>query len=206
MFPQSFTARVAQRMAIWGAMLGFLLFLFATTEIIQQSQTAQISADLRQATAATLAHVGAVPAQPDEKWAEHGKELIAAIEGINARQATFIANHRQNKMLIGLLALFVIGEILFLEYRFLVRPIVRMASALQTSGRAPDELATYSYRHDEIGAFAQALRKHFSMVASQQEIRERGTGPAVRQAGAAGRVAARKRFVSGSHRRGGTTP
>ena len=52
MFPQSFTARVAQRMAIWGAMLGFLLFLFVTTEIIQQSQTAQISADLRQATAA----------------------------------------------------------------------------------------------------------------------------------------------------------
>ena len=169
MFPQSFTARVAQRMAIWGAMLGFLLFLFATTEIIQQSQTAQISAELKQATAATLAHVGAAPSQPDEKWAERGKELVAVIEGTNARQATFIANHRQNKILIGLLALFVIGEILFLEYRFLVRPIVRMASALQTSGRAPDELATYSYRHDEIGAFAQALRKHFAMVASQQE-------------------------------------
>jgi methyl-accepting chemotaxis protein len=169
MFPQSFTARVAQRMAIWGAMLVFLLFLFATTEIIQQSQTAQISADLRQATAATLAHVGTVPAQPDEKWAELGKELVGAIEAINARQATFIANHRQNKILIGLLALFVVGEILFFEYRFLVRPIVRMASALQTSGRAPDELATYSYRHDEIGAFAQALRKHFAMVARQQE-------------------------------------
>ena len=31
MFPKSFNARVAERMAIWGAMLGFLLLLYAAT-------------------------------------------------------------------------------------------------------------------------------------------------------------------------------
>jgi methyl-accepting chemotaxis protein len=176
MFPQSFNGRVAQRMAIWGAVLVFLLLLFASTEFIRELQTAQISAELQHATAAARAYVGAVPA-------EHGKELTAAIDAINARQAAFIANHRQNKILIGLLALFVIGEILFLEYRFLVRPIVRMGTALQASGYAPKELATYAYRHDEIGAFAQALLRHFALVARQQE------NASVEQATLAGRLA-----------------
>jgi methyl-accepting chemotaxis protein len=183
MFPQSFNGRVAQRMAIWGAVLVFLLLLFASTEFIRELQTAQISAELQHATAAARAYVGAVPAQPSESWAEHGKELTAAIDAINARQAAFIANHRQNKILIGLLALFVIGEILFLEYRFLVRPIVRMGTALQASGYAPKELATYAYRHDEIGAFAQALLRHFALVARQQE------NASVEQATLAGRLA-----------------
>jgi len=68
-----------------------------------------------------------------------------------------------------LLALFVAGEIIFLEYRFLVRPIVRMATTLQAGADAAAELAVYARRRDEIGAFAQALRQHFVLVARQQE-------------------------------------
>jgi methyl-accepting chemotaxis protein len=169
MFPQSFTARVAQRMAIWGAMLGFLLFLYAATEIISVRQADQISAERQHATAAALEYVGSAAASSDAKQVEHGKELVAAIEEVNGRQASLTATHRQNKILIGLLALFIVGEILFFEYRFLVRPIVRMATALQASVRAPNELAAYAFRHDEIGAFAQALRRHFTLVIQQQE-------------------------------------
>jgi methyl-accepting chemotaxis protein len=169
MFPRSFTARLAQRMAIWGAMLGFLLFLFAAIEIINNQRLAQISADRDLATAAALEYIGGVPASVDAKQAAYGKELVSAIEAVNHRETALAVNYRQNRILIVLLALFVVGEILFLEYRFLVKPVVRMATALQASGRVPDELAAYSYRHDEIGAFAQALRKHFALVARQQE-------------------------------------
>ena len=59
MFPQSFNARVAERMAIWGAMLGFIVFLYAATELIQLWQNTQIADDRQRATAAALAHVGA---------------------------------------------------------------------------------------------------------------------------------------------------
>jgi methyl-accepting chemotaxis protein len=156
-------------MAIWGAMLGFLLFLYAATELIHEWQVAHISIERQHATAAALDHVAAASESSEARKVEQGKELVAAIEAINARQGTVTANHRQNKTLIALLALFVIGEILFFEYRFLVRPIVRMATALQASNRTPDELASYACRHDEIGAFAQALCKHFAMVIKQQE-------------------------------------
>jgi methyl-accepting chemotaxis protein len=169
MFPQSFNARVAQRMAIWGAMLGFLILLIAATEFIHEWQTGRIAAERQTATAAALAHVGDGSAPADAATAKRGRELLESIEAINGRQAAQTANHRQNKILLVLLTLFVVGEILFLEYRILVKPIVRMAAALQSSGRAPEELSAYAFRHDEIGVFAQALRNHFALVAAQQE-------------------------------------
>jgi len=168
MFPQSFTANVAQRMAIWGAMLGFLLFLFTVTELIRGWQAAQISSTRQHATAAVVAHFTA-PAQTVEGPIKGGKELLEALEAINSREAGLVASHRQNKILIVLLALFIVGQILVLEYRLMVKPIVRMAMVLQASDRSPDELAAYGLRHDEIGVFAQALRNHFHMVERQQE-------------------------------------
>jgi methyl-accepting chemotaxis protein len=169
MFPQSFKARVAQRMAIWGAMLGFLLFLFAVTEVIRSWQAVQISADRQHATAAAIANIP-VSGNTVEDHAERSKELLGAIEAINSREAGLVASHRQNKILILLLALFVVSQILVLEYRLLIQPIVRIAALLEAGGRAPDELVAYARRHDEIGALAQAIRNHFNMVAGQQEM------------------------------------
>ena len=34
MFPNSFSARVAERIVVWGALIGFLLFLYGAIEII----------------------------------------------------------------------------------------------------------------------------------------------------------------------------
>jgi methyl-accepting chemotaxis protein len=169
MFPQSFTAKVAQRMAVWGAMLGFLLVLYAATEFISEWQTGEIALERQSATAAALEYFSGRAASPSANQIDNGRHLVSAIEAIDSRQASLIANHRQNKLLIGLLALFIVGEILFFEYRFLVRPILRIATTLQAGRRSPGELAAFAYRHDEIGAFAQALRKHFAMVAWQQE-------------------------------------
>ena len=59
MFPNSFSARVAERMALWGALIGFLLFLYGAIEVIQASRMTEIRDDRRQATTALLAHVEA---------------------------------------------------------------------------------------------------------------------------------------------------
>jgi methyl-accepting chemotaxis protein len=166
MFPQSFNARVSERLAIWGAMLAFLLGLYAVTEIIQARQSAEIAATRQHATAAVMAHVtGAGASDRDE-----GKRRVGAIEAIEARQAGFSANHRQNKMLLLLLILFVVGEILILEYRWLIKPIIRMAQVLGKSDDSPAVFAADATRRDEIGAFAQALTRHFLLVRSQQDV------------------------------------
>lgn len=156
-------------MAIWGAMLGFLLTLFAATEAIRSWQAGRIADERQQATAAAVAHFGSA-SQSTASDAVRGKELLTAIEAINSREASLVAAHRQNRLLIVLLTLFVVGQVLVLEYRLLVRPIVKMAAVLRTGGRsAPDELVAYARRHDEIGAFAQALRSHLLLVAKEQD-------------------------------------
>jgi hypothetical protein len=99
MFPRSFNARVAQRMAIWGAMVGFLLFLYAATEIIQAWKMAAISTEMRGAIAATTAL----------SQSDAGKVAAATLDAVYGREIGLLANNRQNKLLIALLALFVIG-------------------------------------------------------------------------------------------------
>jgi methyl-accepting chemotaxis protein len=156
-------------MAIWGAMLGFLLLLFATTEVIQDWQTERIMRERQHATAAALLHINTPPAGNLGAYNAQTKALVTAITDIDTRQAGFAASQRQNKFLIVLLGLFIVGQILVLDYRFLVKPVTHMAAVLRSSANARDELASYARRHDEIGAFAQALRGHFAMVAEQQK-------------------------------------
>jgi len=49
-----------------------------------------------------------------------------------------------------------VAQILFLEYRWLVKPIVRMAAWLQTGEQSWRELAAYAPRPNEIGISAGA--------------------------------------------------
>ena len=236
MFPRFFNAQMAERMVVWGATLGFLIFLFALTELTQAWKLASLAGDMQRTAAAAASHVGAEaamarlagavpapgrqptsatdlaalqaslvkasePVMPDEirrlaqatearlaelrsastgppahralialmeQRAELGASLVAAIEGINTRQAGLLASSRQNKLLIALLTIFVVAQILFLEHRWLVRPIVRMAAVLQSGEQAQRLLAADAFRRDEIGSLAQALWSHFRLVREQQ--------------------------------------
>ena len=60
--------------------------------------------------------------------------------------------------------------ILFLEYRWLVKPVVRMAAVLRSGESVVARTDAYAPRRDEIGAFAQALIHHFQLVQSQQQL------------------------------------
>jgi methyl-accepting chemotaxis protein len=100
--------------------------------------------------------------------AELGRALNESVSGINDREASGAASTRQNKVLIALLSLFVIWLIVFFEYRWLVKPIVRLAEMLGTGDDGSHEISVYGQRRDEIGAFARALADHFKLVQRQQ--------------------------------------
>ena len=173
MFPNSFSARVAERIVVWGALIGFLVFLYGAIEVIQTSRMTEILNDRREATASLLSHVEAqVPgAVVDESRSAFGKAIAKRIRLIDRRQAEVRDSYRQNKLLISLLACFIVTMILFLEYRWLVKPVVRMAAVLRAGEESSwRELAAYAPRRDEIGAFAQALVHHFQLVQSEQQL------------------------------------
>jgi hypothetical protein len=96
-------------MAIWGAMLGFLLLLFAATEVIQDWQSERIMRERQQATAAALLHVNRSPAENIGAYNQQTRALVTAITDIDTRQSGFAASQRQNKILIVLLGLFIVG-------------------------------------------------------------------------------------------------
>jgi methyl-accepting chemotaxis protein len=175
MFPQSFSARVAQRMAIWGGALGLLLCLYLATEFISAWHSGEIAAQRQQAVESLVLQVTSNPAasMTPERATGYIKTLIGkieAIQAINAEQVNQWSVHRRNKILLMLLMLFVIGEILIIEYRLLISPIMRVVAVLQNGKGAIAKLAPYARRHDEIGAFAQALTSHFALVGMQQEL------------------------------------
>src|SRR5262249_43407687 len=80
------------------------------------------------------------------------------------------ASNHQNRLLIALLTIFVVGQIGFREYGWLAKPIVRMAELLRTGTQSSRGLAAYAPRRDEIGAFAQALTHHLALVQQQQQM------------------------------------
>ena len=89
MFPSSFSARVAERMVVWGALIGFLLFLYGAIEIIQASRMTEILDDRRQATAALLSHVEAqspgTAVDEHQRRARQGDREADAARSISAR-------------------------------------------------------------------------------------------------------------------------
>jgi methyl-accepting chemotaxis protein len=122
-------------------------------------------------TAALVAHTKAADTTADESRTKAAQAIATRIQALDQQQASVLESHRQNKLLIGLLALFVLAQILVLEYRWLVKPIVRIAAVLRTGDDTSwRELAAYAPRRDEIGAFAQALMQHFELVQRQQKM------------------------------------
>jgi methyl-accepting chemotaxis protein len=159
MFPKSFNARVAERMAIWGAMLGFLFFLYAATEVLQGWKMGAIASEMH-------ATITALEAQSDPKA---GKALVEKLEAIHGRETDLLANNRQNKILLSLLILFVMGQLVVREYRWLVDPMVKMASVLGSDSAQAGKIGAEALRRDEIGTLAQALTSHFGLVRRQQQ-------------------------------------
>jgi methyl-accepting chemotaxis protein len=108
-----------------------------------------------------------------DKRATLGAALSGAIGQLHERHTALVASEMKNKFLIALLAMFVLVQVLVFEYRWLVRPVVRMASVLRRGAQTSRSLAADAMRRDEIGELARALTSHFGTVSrAQQAARE----------------------------------
>jgi methyl-accepting chemotaxis protein len=93
---------------------------------------------------------------------------VRALEATRVRQEGHLSSSLRNKVLLSLLMALVIGQVLILEYRWLIKPIGAMASALNVPGRSENLLRAYAMRRDEIGALGQALSQFISFTNQHQ--------------------------------------
>jgi len=96
--------------------------------------------------------------------------LIQQVAALQQELAVMISQDRKNKILIVLISMFVLGQILFLEYRWLVRPLSRMATVLRARQKFSQSLANDALRRDEIGALARSLVNHLAFVKREEEL------------------------------------
>jgi methyl-accepting chemotaxis protein len=104
-----------------------------------------------------------------EMRAELGDALIGTLHDLHGQHGALAERDRRNKTLVALLALFVFGLLAACEYRWLVRPMVRMAAVLRHGDAASRTLAADCFRRDEIGDLARALASHLALVRQEQE-------------------------------------
>jgi methyl-accepting chemotaxis protein len=102
--------------------------------------------------------------------AEIEKQLVARVAASQEELASMISHDRKNKILIVLLSIFVIGQILFLEYRWIVKPLSRMAVVLRGGKKFSQSLSSDALRRDEVGALARSLVHHFALVKREEEL------------------------------------
>lgn len=98
------------------------------------------------------------------------KNLIARVTTSQEALAEMISHDRKNKILIVLLSMFVLGQILLLEFRWLVKPLSRMAVVLKRGRKFSQSLANEALRRDEVGALARSLVNHFALVKREEEL------------------------------------
>lgn len=146
-------------MLIWGAMLGFLFLLLAASQVVHAWQMGTTVRDLHALSAS-------VPASLD---ADAAKAMSAQIDAIHHRQAELLASNRKNQILIASLAAFVLLQILFLEYRWLVKPVIRLSAILHGDRASHRSLRTDTLRRDEIGDLARSINNYISLNEQQQK-------------------------------------
>ena len=102
--------------------------------------------------------------------AELERLLIEEVASSQQSLSEMISHDRKNKILIVLLTMFVIGQILYLEFRWLVKPLIRMAAVLKRGRRFSQSLSNEALRRDEVGALARSLVNHFALVKREEEV------------------------------------
>jgi len=105
-----------------------------------------------------------------ERRAEVEKLLIGSIVSSQEELAAMISQDRKNKILIVLISIFVIGQVLFLEFRWLVKPLSRMAVVVRGGRKFSQSLTNEALRRDEVGALARSLVNHFALVKREEEL------------------------------------
>jgi methyl-accepting chemotaxis protein len=138
-FPAFFQATVRQRLALWGGLLLLVWALHGAIDIIHAQKLAGFLAEIDKAAAA-----GAM---------DKVKELHGALD-------YHASGNSRNKLLLSLLLMFLVGEIAWLEFRWLVRPVMRLAQEIDRAGGGARHASAIAMRRDEVGVLARAILAH----------------------------------------------
>jgi methyl-accepting chemotaxis protein len=134
-------------MMIWGGMLLLLTLLYAAIDIIHASKLQGFLVDIER-SGASLAKAG-------------GGAVAEKLTELHGSMGEHAASNAKNKLLISLLLVFVFAQMLLLEYRWLVRPVIGMSYVVQHDKQDSPVIKSAAMRRDEIGVLGRALLKHF---------------------------------------------
>jgi methyl-accepting chemotaxis protein len=172
-FPAFFQATVRQRMALWSALLVIIGSLYVAIDLIHAAKLAGFLDAIDKAVAANA---------------------LDRIKDLQGQIAYHADGNGRNKLLLTLLLVFAIGQIAWLEFRWLVRPVVRLAADVAAEGGEGRATSAVAMRRDEIGTLGRALLAHFA------ESRRRETAAAGEVAALNTELASRDAFANASLR------
>ncbi len=156
MFPAFFKASIGQRLAVWGSAFGFLFVIFGLVELVHLSKLNAFLVELEKASAIAPKNGEA------EKLASRIAELTSAF-------AYHAEGDSQNKLLLALLAIFLMVQVAVLEIRWLVRPLDGMSRAIAKGEVTSPFIRAASMRRDEIGILGKALHAHGLEIEARQK-------------------------------------
>lgn len=95
--------------------------------------------------------------------------LNAAMANVSEMLGAHVESSQRNTLLLAALTLFLAALVISFEYRWLVRPISTMATALSLPGGEAGWVRELARRGDEIGMLGRALHAHLSEERTRQE-------------------------------------
>ena len=128
-------------------MLLLLTLLYAGIDIIHASKLQGFLVDI-QKTGASFTKDG-------------GAAVVEKLTELHGSMAEHAASNAKNKLLLSILLVFVFAQMMLLEYRWLVRPLVSMSEVVQNDQQDSPVIRSAAMRRDEIGVLGRALLKHF---------------------------------------------
>jgi methyl-accepting chemotaxis protein len=144
-FPAFFQATVRQRMALWATLLLIVCVLYAAIDVIHAQKTGAFLASLEAAVA------------------RGATDTIKELHGAFAYHAD---GNSRNKLLLSLLLAFLMAEIAWLEFRWMVKPLLKLSSEI---GRDSAYARAAAFRRDEIGVLARAVEVEHQVAASRAQ-------------------------------------
>jgi methyl-accepting chemotaxis protein len=144
MLPKGFQARVHERLVIWGSLLLLLAGLTIALDLIQAYRFAAFTDRI-----ATLRADSALDQAA----------LVKQLGRVEGDMAWYASKLTQAKLIILALLGVTLTVFFIQEYRWLVRPVLRLAAFVEGDPQAKAYLTSAAMRRDEIGALGRALHQ-----------------------------------------------
>jgi methyl-accepting chemotaxis protein len=145
-------------MAIWSGVLLFLAALFIAVEMIHAARLQGFLGEIDRLSKALAAGQAAA---------------LNELNDFRGQMQAHLASNERNKLLLSALVVFSLGLAVFLEYRWLVKPIARMSQELAEDAARLVSVEAASMRRDDIGVMGRALLARQRTVDSRDAMSQK---------------------------------